>query len=64
MDTPSVPINIHISIETSVRILLGRNPCEHDLSMNQVDNVLVPGRGVTSVLDRRLRARLKENAFA
>jgi hypothetical protein len=45
--------NLHILIETFVRIPLEHNPYVHDLSMNPVDNELVPEQVASFVPDQK-----------
>jgi hypothetical protein len=52
-------IDIHISIETFVRIQLEHSLYEHDLSMNRADNELVLEPFVAFVRDRTRHAKLK-----
>jgi hypothetical protein len=56
-------INIHISIETFVRIHFEHNPYVHDLSMNQVDNVLVQEQVVTFFQDQKQHANILKSLF-
>ena len=55
----TIDIDLHISIETFVRIPFEHNQYVHDLSMNLVDNELEQEQVGASVLDRRQRAEIK-----